>query len=109
MAYFGHERRIHRVFITRHVEYHVRRNLCIAVRDRRTGKWIKSHAALQGIIAGGLQFNGAGRTCASRHLPRVGESAFVVTERRELVTSPILSIGRPHKALVRSYPSGEGT
>ena len=32
------ERRIHKVYVTRNTEYHVRRNVCIAVLDRKSGR-----------------------------------------------------------------------
>jgi hypothetical protein len=40
MGYLGKERRIHRIFVTRNSEYHVRRNVCVGVRDRRSGEWL---------------------------------------------------------------------
>ena len=37
MGYQGPDRRIHRVFVTRNTEYHVRAGVCVAVRDLRGG------------------------------------------------------------------------
>ena len=45
MGYLGKERRIHRIFVTRNSEYHVRRNVCVGVRDRRSGEWLAGHMA----------------------------------------------------------------
>lgn len=34
------------VYATRNTEYHLRGDLCVAVRDRRTGEWLSSHESL---------------------------------------------------------------
>ena len=44
-AYDGPERRIHKVYVTRNTEYHVRAGLCVAVRPRK-GEWVTDHHAL---------------------------------------------------------------
>ena len=40
-------RRRHRVFKTKHTEYHLRNDECVGVRDRGSGLWILDHAALR--------------------------------------------------------------
>ncbi len=104
MDYAGKERRIHKVFVTRNTEYHVRRNLCVAVRDRRTGQYLQGHLALKSRVSGGLRFTQHG-VAATEGLPAVGESLFFSAGGRDLVTSPIESIGRPPRDVVQSYAS----
>src|SRR5690349_19424965 len=58
--YRGPERRRHRVFVTLNTEYHCRDGICVAVRDRRTGEFKKTHAALGKHVSGGLRFNDNG-------------------------------------------------
>lgn len=97
------ERRIHKVFVTRNTEYHVRKNLCVGVRDRNTGRWLSGHIALKSEVAGGLSFLRTGAVRATDSLPGVGESLFFCREGRDLVTSPIVSIERPPRAVVHGY------
>lgn len=101
----GTERRIHRVFVTRNTEYHVRRDLCVAVRDRRSGEWLRGHLALRQRVHGGLKFTRAGGILPNLGTPGVGESIFFHANGRDLVTSPILAVDRPAKKTVDSYPS----
>ena len=104
MAYLGKERRIHRVFVTRNSEYHVRRNVCVGVRDRRTGEWLSGHVALRSTVSGGLKFHDNGAISASEGLPTVGESLFFIAAGRDLITSPVLTIERPQLKTVQGYP-----
>jgi hypothetical protein len=68
MGYLGKERRIHRIFVTRNSEYHVRRNVCVGVRDRRSGEWLAGHLALRSTVSGGLKFHDNGAISASEGL-----------------------------------------
>jgi len=103
MAYKGKERRIHRIFVTRNTEYHVRRRTCVGVRDRRTGRWLRGHVAHLGKVAGGLMFNLRGGIVPNAGLPSIGESLFFSTQGRDLVTSPIISVERPTVEVVENY------
>jgi len=103
MGYQIEERRIHKVFVTRNTEYHVRKDRCVGVRDRNSGRWLKGHIALSSQVAGGLSFLRSGGVRATDDLPGVGESLFFCREGRDLVTSPIVSIERPERAIVRTY------
>lgn len=103
-AYKGVERRRHRVFITRNTEYHFRDGLCVAVRDRRDGNWIGDHVALYRPVSGSLKFYPNGAIRPSIGHPRLGEALFFATGGRDLVTSPLLEIGRPEKTIVDGYP-----
>ena len=104
MAYLGNERRIHRIFVTRNSEYHVRRHMCVGVRDRRTGDWLSGHVALRSTVSGGLKFHDNGAISASEGLPTVGESLFFIAAGRDLITSPVLTIERPELSDVKTYP-----
>lgn len=98
------ERRVHKVFVTRNTEYHVRKDVCIAVRDRRSGEWLRGHLALRQRVHGGLRFTRAGGILPNLGQPGVGESIFFHAEGRDLVTSPVLAVDRPEKKIVQSYP-----
>ena len=101
MAYEGAERRIHRVFITHNTEYHLRRDRCVAVRDRRSGHWYSQHAALHRRVAGALAFMGGGSLRVREEFPKVGEC--LCFDGIELVTSEVLNIARPDRDAVSVY------
>lgn len=101
----GSERRIHKVFVTRNTEYHIRRDVCVGVKDRRSGEWLLAHLALRQRVHGGLRFSPAGGIHASQGMPDVGESIFFHAQGRDLVTSPVLCVERPARDVVRTYPS----
>jgi len=103
MAFKGKDRRVHKVFVTRNTEYHVRRDLCVAVKDRRSGEWLRSHLALRNKVHGGIRFSRHGGIMPNPGNPRVGESLFFHAAGRDLVTSPILSVERPRRGTVRRY------
>lgn len=104
MGYVGNERRIHRVFVTRNTEYHVRKKLCVGVRDRRSGEWLKGHLAVRSELSGGLRFNNQGGITPNEGNPSVGEAIFFEASGRDLVTSPVVAVERPEKVIVTAYP-----
>ena len=93
------ERRIHKVFVTRNTEYHVRRGRCVAVRDRRTGAWLEEHPSLRRFIACAVQYKEAAVTMTP--VPKVGDS--LCFDGTNIVTSLVLAIERPPKDIVRKY------
>jgi hypothetical protein len=103
VGYKGNDRRIHKIFVTRNTEYHVRRHQCVAVRDRRTGEWLAGHMAMLSEISGGLKFLPSGGIRAVEGTPRVGESLFFVASGRDVVTSPVVAIERPGRETVACY------
>ncbi|MDD9946804.1 MAG: hypothetical protein OXU20_37505 [Myxococcales bacterium] len=105
MAYEGPERRVHRVFVTRNTEYHMRHQQCVGVRDRESGEWLRGHFALERTVCGSLRFFESGAMTASPGLPRVGESMYFEDHGRDLVTSAIVSVERPRPEVVDDYPS----
>ena len=104
MNYSGKERRIHHVFITQNTEYHVRRDECVAVRDRRSGQFLEGHMALRSTLSGGISYRPNG-VSATEAKPSVGESLFITAGTRDLVTSRVLRIERPAREIVATYPS----
>lgn len=102
MAYTGHERRLNRVYVTRNTEYHIRRDICVAVRDRETGKWLTSHMALNRRICGGLRFNENG-VIPNSGLPQIGESLYFQSSGHDLITSVVTSVERPSQDVVTHW------
>ena len=105
MGYNGPDRRIHKVFVTRNTEYHVRRDTCVGVRNRETGEWIGTHFALNQPVAGAIRFYESGGISATPGLPQVGESLYFEAPGRDLVTSSVVSVERPRQDLVEQYQS----
>jgi len=103
-TFTGSDRRIHKIFVTRNTEYHVRRDVCVAVKDRRSGEWLRAHLALRQKVHGGIRFTRSGGITANDGIPEVGESLFFAAEGRDLVTSPVLDVARPEREIVKRYP-----
>jgi hypothetical protein len=93
------DRRIHKVFVTRNTEYHVRRGRCVAVRDRRSGRFLEEHAALRRFVACAVQYKEAAVTMTP--IPKIGDS--LCFDGTNIVTSQVLAIERAPKDLVRKY------
>jgi hypothetical protein len=104
MPYQGPERRIHKVFVTRNTEYHVREQHCVAVRDRESGAWLRTHFAVDRPVIGAIHFDGSGTMRAGPGLPQVGESMYFEDLGRDLLTSSVIAVERPARELVREYP-----
>jgi hypothetical protein len=102
-SFRGPERRRHRVYVTRNTEYHFRDGFCVAVRDRRTGNFLKSHLALRRRIQGGLRFYLNGGILPNPGDPEPGEALYFASNGRDLVTSPLESVERPSKEIVEEY------
>jgi len=94
MAYEGPDRRVHRVFVTRNTEYHVRSGRCVGVRNRQTGEWVERHIAVRLHVAGAIRFFEGGSMTANPGLPGVGESMYFEGMGHDLVTSSVVSIER---------------
>lgn len=93
----SHNRRRHRVFFTKHTEYHLRDGECVGVRDRSSGEWLPKHAALR---------------LHALVLPDVPDSAEWIGQRiqfwgraTDVVTSPVVAVGRPRLEEVIDYVS----
>ena len=103
MAYKGPDRRIHKVFVTRNSEYHVRQQTCIGVRDRETGQWLRTHFAVERPVVGAIKFFESGAINATPGLPNVGESMYFEDLGRDLVTSSVVAVERPQPEIVAQY------
>lgn len=90
-------RRVHRMFVTRNTEYHLRRDECVAVRDIETGNWIRHHAALR-LRAVKLPPNGHDHHWIGRRIQFWGSGT-------DVVTSPVLRVSRPSLESVDWYIS----
>ncbi|MCC6214464.1 MAG: hypothetical protein IT376_06320 [Polyangiaceae bacterium] len=96
------ERRRHRLYLTRNTEYHTRDGICVAVRDRQSGRWLHAHLALQRPLAG---VRTVGRGPRSTGEPGVGDALFFASSgERDLLTSALCAIDRPAKDVVARYP-----
>jgi hypothetical protein len=93
----GIDRRRHRLFVTHHTEYHLRADEVVGVRDRETGKWIREHAALR-LRAVTLPPRGHDHSWLGRRLQFFGLGT-------DVVTSPVIAVGRPDREVVEHYIS----
>ncbi|PCC73101.1 hypothetical protein SAMN02745121_06437 [Nannocystis exedens] len=91
-------RRRHRVFATKHTEYHLRADECVGVRDRTTGAWLRRHAALR-LRAVQLPPIGADAEWIGRRLQFWGYAT-------DVTTSPVTEVMRPELHALAHYVSG---
>ncbi len=107
------ERRRHRVYVTRHLEYHTRDGVCVAVKDRMTGAWLRGHVAVdRGIVGttpiGGDRVGARGgdaTTPGPEANPPSGPFALCFADPRvRLVSARIDAIVRPPREEVERYP-----
>lgn len=87
------ERRRHQVFFTKHTEYHLRDTECVGVRDRASGAWLLDHAALRSQA---LSIPGPWD---------IGQRIHFWGRATDVLTSPIVSVGRPRLEEVVDYVS----
>ena len=106
--YGGPERRHNRMYITRHHEYHCRDGVCVAVRDNRSGAFIPEHGAIGRRFTGTIRYGARGiegiakpedaTTGARLHF------ANGVEDPHSVLTTELVAIERPEKAIVDRYP-----
>lgn len=91
------DRRRHRMFATKHTEYHLRGDECVGVRDRSSGLWLVDHAALR---------------LRALRLPPMGQDGEWVGRRiqfwsskMDVLTSPVVDTARPERKLIPAYVS----
>jgi hypothetical protein len=94
------------MYVTRNTEYHFRDGVCVAVRDRDSGRWLSSHLALNRRVSSGVRFASNGVALPSVQGPQVGEALYFGEGGRELVTSVLCAVERPEKVTVQTYPGG---
>jgi hypothetical protein len=102
MPYKGPERRVHKVYMTRNTEYHTRKDVCVGVRDRLTGSWLRRHTALTKPLCGSIRFENGG-IIPNSGLPRIGDSLYFHDNETDVVTSRLESVERPAKTIVDAY------
>lgn len=90
-------RRRHRMFVTRNTEYHLRADECVGVRDRESGEWLREHAALR-LRAVTLPPMGHDHHWLGRRLQFWGSGT-------DVLTSPVIEVGRPGRTCVDRYVS----
>ena len=114
MSYTGSERRVHKVYVTRNTEYHVREGVCVAVRDRNGGGFHTAHIALSLKMEGAVRIYSNGGVIPHASEPEPGDSLYFTYRRpdgeeRQIVTSKLLEVDRPAKKVVMSYPAFHGS
>ena len=107
-VYHGPERRRHRIYRTHNTEYHCRDDVCIAVRDLRTGQFREEHPAIGRRMTGGIRFTRDGSVASySRRgeSPHLGENLYFTNGEADvsLRTSALERIERPPKEVVEHY------
>ena len=90
-------RRRHRMFVTKNTEYHLRSDECVGVRDRKTGEWSRTHAALR-LNALRLPPVGHGEDWLGRRIQFWGS-------RTDVLTSEVLEVRRPSRQAPECYVS----
>jgi len=106
MNYQGAERRRHNVYVTRNTEYHLRDGICVAVRDRRTGRFVPAHIAISLPLLGAVKLSTNGTAVPRLEKPVVGDALCFcasIEASRQIVTSRVEAIDRPPKHVVATY------
>jgi hypothetical protein len=93
--------RVQRVYVTRNTEYHVLGDLCVAVRDLRTGVWKPDHTALQRRIKGSIRVRPGGTWDVTRDMPGVG--AVIYFGGQGPMTSQVQQVRLPTSAELEHY------
>lgn len=104
-GYGGIERRRHKVYVTHNTEYHTRDDVCIAVRNRRTGQWEPRHRALGHKMCGALHTPQKLGELPFRDRPEPGDQVvFDDGRQHHVITSELERVTRPPRELVPYYP-----
>ena len=77
------------LFITRNREYVMRDDVCIGVRDRRTGNWLSGHVAIDQRVQAMVRPRGR-KVVAQPFGPHVGSSLYF--PRGPVVTSAVRKV-----------------
>ena len=100
MGYEGSERRRNRVYVTRNTEYHLHDDVCVAVRDRKSGVFHDAHIAVRLRLEGRISVGIKGGACPGPLPAREGDALFFMEmtpdgRHRQITTSRVQSIERP--------------
>lgn len=102
MAYTGPDRRIHRIFVTRNSEYHVRRGVCIAVRRLTDPELTVEHPAIGSSVVAGIGYCEERGCRAYYGMPEAGDQ---ICFSNDVLSSPVRKLARPSRELVATYDS----
>jgi hypothetical protein len=97
MRHRGSDRREHTCFVTTNCEYHTRRGVCVAVRDRRSTVWMANHRAV------GLNLDVLPPGTAY-----VGRPLVFRSDTDQVQTSLVVDINRPNRTIVDAYEMVRG-
>jgi hypothetical protein len=92
-----------KLFVTYRSEYLVLRDLCVGVRDRKSGAWIPLHSAACSQVLGPLggPLGGMGQTHPLEGSPaRVGERLSLYASARRVVTGAIVAIEEASPSMI---------
>ncbi len=93
--------------MTQNHEYHCKDDVCVAVRDVRTGEFLPKHSAVGKKVTGALVFNGGGIESISAPSDATpGQRmhfAVDVDDRADLLTSSLKAVERPPRDIVAKY------
>ncbi|MCU0689799.1 MAG: hypothetical protein MUF54_00220 [Polyangiaceae bacterium] len=103
--YSGPERRIHKVYVTRNTEYHVRKDVCVAVKPRQSKEWVAGQGALRMHLEGHVK---QGTLLPIPGPPALGYRMYFASGDNDVLTSPVIAIIRPPKDVVSEYPPDPG-
>src|SRR6187549_1162887 len=96
--YHGPERRKRQVYVTHNTEYHLYDGVCVAVRDRNTREFDRSHIAIGRKLEGALA-QGEGLAGFHRR-PVPGDAMLFQAGKREVITSPVERVTRPPREVI---------
>jgi len=99
--YSGPERRIHKIYVTRNTEYHVRQGVCVAVKPRDGKQWEAGHGAVKMKLEGHVK---QGTLLPMPGPPKLGFRMYFARGDEDVLTSPVVAIVRPPKKVVQEYP-----
>lgn len=104
----GSDRRRYRAFRTFNSEYHCLDDLCVAVRDVRSGEFDSHHPAVGMHITGGIRLTPDGSVASyssAGEIPHLGECLFFGGDSPDfgVRTSALQSIDRPPKLALATY------
>jgi hypothetical protein len=101
--YEGQERRVHKVYVTNNTEYHVREGVCVAVKQRANKEnFLEKHSALKMKLEGHVKI---GTLFPLPGPPKLGFRIYFANDAGDILTSPVVAIVRPPKAVVAKYPN----
>jgi hypothetical protein len=107
MAYSGRERRRRFVYETRNSEYHVFDEVCVAIRDKRSGDWLDHHSALRRRIEGGVRVFSNGAAIPTLKSPELGAPMYFHIDdacNEQVITSKLVAVNRPELDDLDRYP-----